>query len=79
MCLFLMVSKIIYTTKMKGKKEQRISNFLWRKRILRIYGEYEGLNIDIVIAQTLCDLVFGLPFQAIERKLTLLYLETTKF
>lgn len=64
---------------MKGKKEQRISNFLWRKRILRIYGEYEGLNIDIVIAQTLCDLVFGLPFQAIERKLTLLYLETTKF
>lgn len=79
MCLFLMVSKIIYTAKMKGKKEQRISNFLCRKRIPRLYGEYEGLNSDIVITQALCDLVFGLPFQAIERKLTLLYLETTNF
>lgn len=79
MCLFLMVNKIIYTAKFKGKKEQRIRNILFRKRIPGLYGEYGGLNSETVITQDLCDLVFGFPSQAIERKLTLLYLETTNF
>lgn len=79
MCLFLMVNKIIYIAKLKGKKEQRIRNILFRKRIPGLYGEYEGLNSETVITQDLCDLVFGFPSQAIERKLTLLYLETTNF